>query len=266
MSRCPHCHGVIPKEGSASTYCPACTSRVFVAVQRGIETGDLADIKGLACVSTALVGGARFTDLILRHEVASRLAAPARAKGGGAGKPASASSSSSSRSRSVSTSKGGKKAVPVRPAPPAPALSLKSAKVEAQAQLWYQDDRSKAAIEWGGVLEHFLFSNPLHVAGLVAAQGRGAGSASRAPALAQLLHTLTDTLGAAAVEQMLTGESAVDAYNQTPLDVASTVKGGAPAAVLALLEGGDSLRRALAKSKNLPAPKKAAPKKVAPTV
>ena len=90
------------------------------------------------------------------------------------------------------------------------------------------------------MLEHFLFSNPLHVAGLVAAQGRGAGSASRAPALAQLLHTLTDTLGAAAVEEMLTGESAVDAYNQTPLDVASTVKGGAPAAVLALLEGGDS--------------------------
>jgi hypothetical protein len=117
--------------------------------------------------------------------------------------------------------------------------------VEAEVQLWYDNDSAHAGIEWVGLLTHNLNSNLLHVAGLVAAQRT---SWKMAPTLVRLLHVLVYEIGAAAVGKMLTGEDAEDAYGQTPYAVAKT--GGAPDDVLALLEGGDSLQCIVATSQD----------------
>ena len=142
--------------GDSFTYCPACVLGVLESVREGIASGDMERFATLARACPGLVEGARLSDAVLRFVIAARLLQPEgdgaggkRGGGGGSGK-------GKGRSRSSGAAEVGKG-------------DAKSKEVEEEAEHWFNNTREKATIEWDGVLEHMLFSNPLHIAAFEAA-------------------------------------------------------------------------------------------------
>ena len=160
--------------GDSSTYCPACVLSVLEGVREGIASGDMGGFETLARACPGLVVDARLSDVVLRFVIAARLlqsegggAGGKRGGGGGSGKGKGSSKGKGKGKGGSSRSSGavgdGKEA----------AWYASSKEVEDEADCWYHDDRGGATIEWDGVLQHMLFSNPLHIAAFVTASAGG---------------------------------------------------------------------------------------------
>ena len=249
--------------GDSSTHCPACVLSVLEGVHEGIASGDVGAFETLARACPGLVVDARLSDVVLRFVIAARLL---QSEGGGAGRGNHGGGGGSGKGSSKGKGKGkgsgkakgkggssrssgavgdGKEA----------ACYASSKEVEDEVECWYNDDRGGATIEWDGVLQHMLYSNPLHIAAFVTASADAGGNPSDKKDALYAINKILVDLDLA--ETLLRGEASgeggggkggsskarkepppahLNARWETPLAVASGVD-GVPAAVLDLLGG-----------------------------